>query len=256
MNDTLRIIEERVSLRRYSEKEIDKETLNQILYSAMRAPTAGNMMMYSIIVIRNQEMKDKLSVTCDDQPFIAKAPVVLLFVADMEKWHRYFKLSDMDAFEEKRGGTYSPPSKADMMLAVSDALIAAQTAVIAAESMGIGSCYIGDILENYEIHRELLNLPQYVLPIGMLTLGYYEENFKRNPRSRFDSKFIVFNEKYKNLTDEDIKEMFGEEEKKFVSNNRYGAENYGQMFYGRKNGSEFFKEMRRSVEEMLKNWKY
>ncbi|MEA3423371.1 MAG: nitroreductase family protein [Bacillota bacterium] len=256
MNDTLNIIENRVSLRKYDKRDIDDDTLNQILHSAMRAPTAGNMMMYSVIVIRDQKTKEILSRTCDNQPFIATAPVLLLFIADMEKWHRYFHMSKVKEFEEKRNGEYSSPSMPDLMLSISDALIAAQTAVIAAESLGIGSCYIGDILENYETHRELLDLPKYAFPISLLTLGYYEEEYKRNRRDRFDEKFVVFNEKYRKISDEEIKEMFNEKEKLFKENNSYGAENFGQMFYARKNGSEFFEEMKRSIREMLKNWKY
>ncbi len=255
MNDTLNIIENRVSLRKYDKRDIDDNTLNQILHSTMRAPTAGNMMMYSVIVIRDQKTKEILSKTCDNQPFIATAPVLLLFVADMEKWHRYFQISKAEEFEEKRNGEYSSPSTADLMLSISDALIAAQTAVIAAESLGIGSCYIGDILENYETHKELLDLPKYAFPISLLTFGYYEEEYKRNHRDRFDEKFVVFNEKYKKMSDEEIKEMFNEKERLFKENNPYDAENFGQMFYARKNGSEYFEEMKRSIGEMLKNWK-
>ena len=255
MNNTLETIEDRISLRKYDKRDIDDNTLNQILHSAMRAPTAGNMMLYSIIVIRNKQTKEILSETCDNQPFIATAPVLLLFVADMEKWHRYFQISKVDEFEEKRNGKYSSPSMVDLMLSISDALIAAQTAVIAAESLGIGSCYIGDILENYETHKELLNLPKYAFPISLLTLGYYEEGHKRNRRDRFDEKFVVFNEKYKDMSDIEIKEMFFEKEKAFKENNSFDAENYAQMFYARKNGAKFFEEMKRSIEEMLKNWK-
>ena len=72
------------------------------------------------------------------------------------------------------------------MLACCDALIAAQTTVLAAESLGIGSCYIGDIMENYEIHRDLLQLPKYVFPIALLCLGRpARELSERSRSSRF-----------------------------------------------------------------------
>lgn len=60
----------------------------------------------------------------------------------------------------------------NLMLASCDAFIAAQNSVIAAESLGLGSCYIGDIMENYEIHQEMFNLPEYTFPITMLCFGY------------------------------------------------------------------------------------
>lgn len=254
MNDTLKLIENRISLRKYDKRDIDDSVLNKILKSMMRAPTAGNMMMYSVIVIKDKKTKEILSKTCDNQPFIAKAPVLMLFVADLEKWNRYYKISKVEEFEKKRNGKYFEPTTADLFLGINDALIAAQTAVIAAESLGIGSCYIGDILENYEIHRELLDLPKYVFPITLLTFGYYEEDYKRKITDRFGMEYIVFDEKYKNMNDDKIKEMFCGKEKLFNEKNSYGAENFGQMFYARKNGAEFFKEMKRSIEEMLKNW--
>ena len=91
------------------------------------------------------------------------------------------------------------------MLGINDALIAAQNVVIAAESLGIGSCYIGDIMENYEIHKKLLNLPDYTFPACMLTLGYYPDNHKRNFRDRFDSDFVVFDEIYADLNTDKLK---------------------------------------------------
>ncbi len=256
MNETIRLIEERKSLRRYTDREIPEEVLNQVIHSAMRAPTAGNMMMYSIIVVKDQEIKETLSETCDHQPFIAKAPVLLLFLADLEKWHRYFLLSDVLEYEKKREGQYEFPTMADLMLGISDALIAAQTAVITAESLGLGSCYIGDIMENYEIHRDLLNLPKRSFPIGLLTLGYADNGLAQKKRERFEPKYIVGQDRYQVLEDCEIMEMFKDREGLFKENNPYKAENYAQMFYGRKCGSDFMKEMNRSIGEMLKNWTY
>ena len=73
------------------------------------------------------------------------------------------------------------PQEGDLFLACNDALIAAQTAVVAAESLGIGSCYIGDIMENYEAHRDLFGLPQYVFPICLLCFGYPTQGQMQRP---------------------------------------------------------------------------
>jgi nitroreductase len=254
MNEVLNLIDQRNSLRHYADKEVPEEVLEGILHSAMRAPTAGNMMMYSIVVIKDQKIKESLSESCDHQPFIAKAPVLLLFLADLEKWHRYFKISGVEAFTEKCGKSYQPPTRADLMLAISDAMAAAQNAVISAESLGLGTCYIGDIMENYEMHKELLNLPKFAFPIAMLTLGYPAEGHSTKRRERFDQKFVVFNDRYRELGDGEIREMFAEQEKLYVKQNAYGADNYAQMFYARKSGSDFMAEMKRSVEEMLSHW--
>ena len=142
-----------------------------------------------------------------------------------------------------------------MLLASSDALIAAQNTVISAEALGIGSCYIGDIMENYEIHQELLNLPPYVFPISMICYGYYPVGERPKPRERFDSKFIVSENQYNRLTQKDREAMLASRAKGFNPNNSLGAKNFGQWMYARKTGADFSIEMARSVRAALDNWR-
>ena len=97
-NQVLEILKRRVSLRTYDNQPVTEEELNAILKAAMQAPTAGNQMLYSIIVIRDQEKKALLSKSCDNQPFIAKAPLLLLFVADQHKWFEYYKKNGVREF--------------------------------------------------------------------------------------------------------------------------------------------------------------
>lgn len=254
LNSTIEVLTSRTSLRKYDQKEISKEHLDIILECAMRAPTAGNMMLYSIIVIKDRAKKDTLSKTCDNQPFIATAPVVLVFTADYKKTFDYYKLSNVKEFCEGKGEEFVGPTHADLLLSSCDANIAAQNAVIAAEALGIGSCYIGDIMENYEKHRELLNLPDFVFPVSMLCLGYYPEGTKRTIHNRFDRKYVVFNENYNSLSNEEIKDMYKQWDARFSEKNTYGAKNYGQLHYAFKTGAAFAKEMTRSVNEALKIW--
>ena len=82
-NPTLQVLNNRVSLRVYEQREISQETLDVILEAMMRAPTAGNQMLYSVIVVRDQKTKEILAQTCDHQAFIATAPVILIFLADI-----------------------------------------------------------------------------------------------------------------------------------------------------------------------------
>ena len=249
MNETLKIIENRVSLRWYDKKKILTEHMDKIIEVAIAAPTAGNMVMYSIIHIKNRETMKKLAISCDDQPFIGTASDILIFVADFNKWNRYYK----------NGGVYQNkdriPEKAEMVLAFEDTMIASQNAVIAGESLGIGSCYIGDILENYEYHKKLLKLPEYTIPLGMLTFGYYPKDYKRIKKERFNKKFIVFVEEYKELKREEIKEMFKLKEKGFDSKDSNKGKNFVEEFYARKTNSKFMGNFEKSVKEWFKNWK-
>lgn len=249
------ILRQRVSLRRYAERPIKNEDITMIIEGAMRAPTAGNMMMYSMIIVSDQDLKQRLSETCDDQPFIAKAPLVIVFLADLQRWYDYYLDSGVADFCNEQGREFSGPDEAGLLSASCDAVIAAQNAVISAEALGIGSCYIGDIMENYEIHRELLDLPPYVFPISMLCFGYYPEGNRPKPRERFDSKYIVSENKYQHLTEQDREAMFASRAKGFNPNNTWGAKNFGQWMYAKKTGADFSIEMARSVRAAMENWR-
>jgi len=249
------ILRQRVSLRQYAERPIENEALTAIIEGAMRAPTAGNMMMYSMIIVSDQDLKQRLSQTCDNQPFIAKAPLVIVFLADLQRWYDLYLDSDVAEFCKEQGREFSGPDEAGLLLASCDALIAAQNAVISAEALGIGSCYIGDIMENYEIHKELLNLPPYVFPISMLCFGYYPEGERPKPKERFDSRFIVSENKYQRLTEQDREALFASRAKGFNLNNTLGAKNFGQWMYAKKSGADFSIEMARSIRTAMENWR-
>lgn len=246
----MELINNRKSVRVYEDREIPATIKDEIIKAAMRAPTAGNMMLYSIIDVTDNKIKEKLSVTCDNQGFIAKAPLVLIFMADYQKWYDYYIYSGAENASKEGNTKLRKPQEGDFLLAVSDALISAQNAVIAAESMGIGSCYIGDIMEKYEIHKEMFSLPKYVFPVGMLCFGYPTTQQKERPfRERFDKEFVVFENRYNRLEEKDLKEMF--KNKKYPK--EYG--NFGKFMYERKFNTSFSEEMTRSVRKMLENWR-
>ena len=174
MNEVLRQLHARKSVRAFLDKPVPPEVKLAVLEAACAAPTAGNQQLYTILDVTDQAVKDTLAETCDHQPFIAKAPMVLIFCADCRKWY--------DAYAAA-GCAPRSPGPGDLWLALSDANIAAQNAVTAAWSLGLGSCYIGDILENAETHRALLRLPEYVVPAAMLVFGY-PTGSSRSGRSR------------------------------------------------------------------------
>ena len=254
-NSVLQTIENRVSLRVYDDREISREILDKILHAAMRAPTAGNQMLYSIIVVKDPKTKELISQSCDNQAFIKTAPVLLLFVADHQKWFDYYRMNHVGEYCSREGLCFEAPQESDLLLAIEDTMAAAQNAVIAAESLGVGSCYIGDILEQIEFHQKLFHLPQWTFPVALLCLGYYREGKKPTPRPRFEQEYVVFEEKYRRLSEEEYRKMFEEREKTFRSEqNPYHADCFAQAFYARKTGAKFSKEMARSVRVGLKQW--
>jgi FMN reductase (NADPH)/FMN reductase [NAD(P)H] len=241
MNQTIKELMERKSVRVYEDRAIEPEKKKTIIEAALQAPTAGNMTLYSIIDVTDQKLKDKLSVTCDNQPFIAKAPLVLVFTADYQRWYDLFCSQE----EEVR-----KPGMGDLLLAVDDTLIAAQNAVIAAQSMGIGSCYIGDIMEQYETHKELLGLPKYVIPAAMVVFGYpTRQQEERIKPKRLNPEAVVFENTYRRLSPEEFEEE--------ISKSQGREEDFSawvKAFCKRKWNSDFSVEMSRSVKAMMEAW--
>jgi nitroreductase len=258
MNPVIETILNRKSVRSYEDREISSDIQGEILAATLRAPTAGNQMLYSIIEVTDQSTKDTLAKTCDNQPFIAKAPWVLLFLADYQRWYDYFIASGVPELCAEKGETMRKPEEGDLLLACCDALIAAQTAVIAAESFGVGSCYIGDIMEQYETHQALFNLPPYVFPICLLCLGYPTQQQKeRELTPRFDRKFILSENRYRRLDPDSLEDMHRDRQAQVFGSrkNIEGAVNFGQYLYRRKFSADFSIEMSRSVRAILKAWK-
>jgi nitroreductase len=249
MNPTLELLDRRSSTRVYAPTPITDAEKDAILSATFRAPTGGNMMPYTIIDVADQAIKDRLVVTCDDQPFIAKAPWVLVFVADFQKWVDLFDYCDVASLT---GESARKPGVGDLMLACSDALIAAQNAVIAAESLGIGSCYIGDILENAEEHIEMFGLPPHALPVAMLCFGRAAAERPRVPRQ---TAHMVHTDRYKRLTESDLAGVLAELEAEYAPRGHApGVANYVQAIYQRKYASDFMVEMNRSVGVWLERW--
>ena len=240
MNEVIRQLAARKSTRAFLDKPIPPEAKQAILQAAVMAPTAGNQQLYTILDITDQNIKNQLVKSCDNQPFIASAPMVLIFCADCRKWYEAFRAAGCEPRK---------PGVGDLLLAVSDTNIAAQNAVVAAESLGIGSCYIGDVMENAEVHQQMLKLPKYVFPAAMLVFGYPTQQQKERVKpERVEMKHVVHENAYREMDAEELEEMFA-----YKAAQRTYRE-WMQAFCDRKFNSDFSREMSRSVGEYLKQF--
>ena len=242
MNEVLRQLHERKSVRVYEDRPIEPEVKQAILDAAIQAPSAGNMALYTILDITDPEMKQKLSVSCDNQPFIATAPMVLIFCADYRRWYDVF-CAHVDQVRK--------PGMGDLFLAEADAIIAAQNAVVAAQSLGLGSCYIGDITENFEFHKELLKLPQYVVPAAMLCFGYPTEQQRNRPKPpQHPAAALVHKNGYDTEKAAAMEQMLSAQQGKEAEE----LADWIRRFCNRKWNSEFSIEMSRSCTRMVESW--
>ena len=240
MNRTISELYERKSVRAFADREIPESAINEIITAACMAPTAGNQQLYTIIKITDPEIKKRLSESCDNQPFIAEGKLLLVFCADCLKWYEAFKFAGCEP---------RLPGPGDLLLAVDDALIAAQNAVTAAWSEGIGSCYIGDIMENCEQQREILQLPEYVFPAALVVFGYPVEQQKNRAKpERCSLDYILRENAYRRLDSAELKSML----LKNCSEETY--ESWIKAFCRRKYNSDFSREMNRSVAKYLEQF--
>ncbi len=241
MNEVVKQLYERKSVRVFTDQPIEESIVEEILMAAAMAPTAGNQQLYTILRITDQDLKEKLSESCDHQPFIAEGQLVLVFCADCLKWYEAYLHA---------GCSPRKPGPGDLLLAVDDALIAAQNAVTAAQSYGIGSCYIGDIMENCEVQRQLLDLPEYVFPAALLVFGYpTQQQKKREKPERIDMQYLVRENTYHRMDAGELQSML---QKKAVGTD---YQTWISRFCGRKYNSAFSAEMQRSVELYLRQFR-
>ena len=240
MNQVLQQLSQRKSVRVFTDREISPADKDAILNAAFMAPSAGCQQLYTILDITDQTLKDCLAKSCDNQPFIAGAKLLLIFCADIQKWYDAFRYAGCEP---------RAPQAGDFLLAVDDALIAAQNAVTAAESLGIGSCYIGDIMENYEYHRDLLHLPQYVFPAAMLVFGYpTEQQTLREKPPRAAREHMVHENGYRTMDARELEETFSA----YAGQRDYA--DWIRAFCQRKYNSDFSVEMSRSVSAFLRQF--
>lgn len=188
---------QRHTVRNYSQQEVSDKLLDEILEAAMRAPTCGNMQLYSVVVTRSDEGKQALAPAHFNQPMISEAPVVLTICADFNRFTRWCKLSDANPGYD---------NFMSFMSAVSDATIFAQQIVTIAETIGLGTCYLGTVTYNADKISEILGLPELCVPVACVTLGWPSGTVTETERLPLQA--IKHNEHYRPDSDSEILELF------------------------------------------------
>ena len=214
------------SIRKYLEKPVSEEIMDEIMECGIRSSNIGNMQLYSIVVTRNSETKALLSPFHFNQPMVKNAPLVLTICFDINRFLKWCKIND----------TYTDFSNLLWLLnGTIDASILAQNICVAAENLGLGICYLGTTLYNATEISEILNLPRGVIPITTLTVGYPAEIPEKS--DRLSLKSIVHQEKYSDYSEESIGEIYLEKEK-LISSKKFVDEN------GKRNLAQVYTEVR------------
>jgi len=167
-------VEKRRSIRAFKEKEVEEEKLEYILTCANLAPSAGNLQARDFVVVKSKEMRKKVARAALSQEFVEEAPVVIVMCANINRSAAKYGW---------RGAK---------LYCIVDAALAAQNLMLACVDADLGSCYVG-AFDDDEI-RKILNLPDYVIPVGIIPLGYPDE--APEPAPRLPLKRIVHYEKW------------------------------------------------------------
>jgi FMN reductase [NAD(P)H] len=198
-NHTIKLLVERASCRNFKDKKIPEDVMNYILNAGVHAPTGGNLQPYSIIMIKSSETRKKLAEMCG-QDFIARAPVNLVFCID---WHRLERWAALELAPFTARNSFR-----HFWISFQDTIISAQNICTAADAMGLGSVYIGTIMDLMSEIRDICALPQGVLPVVLLCLGYPKPALM--VRRKLGREVVVHNEQYQELDDTDLMAAFNE----------------------------------------------
>ena len=194
-------LKQRRTNRKYQQKDISSDLLNDLLETACRASTVGNMQVYSVIVTRDADRKAKLAPAHFNQPMVQAAPVVLTFCIDLRRFSKW-------CVQRKAEPGYN--NFEWFVTGAVDALLAAQTFCVAAEEKGLGICYLGTTTYNPQMIIEALELPELVFPITTVTVGWPAEVPAQVDRLPLEA--VVHEEIYHDYTSEDIDRLYAYKE--------------------------------------------
>ena len=218
----MKTINTRRTIRKYSDKDVPGQLLNRLLAEASRTQTMGNMQLYSVVVTRSAEMKAKLAPAHFNQPMVTEAPVVLTVCADFNRASQWCRCRKAEPGYD---------NFLSFINAATDALLYTQTFCNLAEDEGLGLCFLGTTVYMPQMIIDTLRLPQLVMPVATITLGWPAEEPPLTDRLGVES--FVHDETYHDYSPADIDRYYAEKEaleenKEFVRINN--KETLAQIF--------------------------
>jgi nitroreductase len=190
----------RRSVRIFKDQEIPEPLIEKMLDAAMNAPSGGNIQPLSIILIRSMERRKKLAELAGGQPWVRNAPLSMIFCLDFYRVKKWAEMCQTDFRGEEAINHF--------LIAYADLMVAAQNVVILAEGFGLGSVYIGSIQHEMDETRNFFEIPEYVLPMMVLSIGYPKSIPQNIPKLK--KEIIVHHERYRKLEEGEIRRAFDE----------------------------------------------
>lgn len=206
-------IKDRRTIRKFKKEDVSDHLLNNLIETAARAATMGNMQLYSVIITKDEKVKEELAPLHFNQPMI-KAPVVLTFCADFNRFTKWC---------EYRDAAPGYDNFLSFINAMSDTLLFTQNFCTLAEEEGLGTCYLGTTVYNPEEIIRVLNMPKLTFPIATICLGWPDES--PNQPDRLPLKGIIHQNTYEDYDEQSLNDIYAlkeslKENKEFVEINQ------------------------------------
>ena len=201
----------RRTIRKYADRDVDQQLLNRLMNEAARTQTMGNLQLYSVVVTRQAEMKQRLAPAHFGQPMVTGAPVVLTVCADFNRTSQWARCRKADPGYD---------NLLSFMNAATDALLFTQTLCCLMDEEGLGYCYLGTTIYQPQQIIDALQLPQLVFPVAALTVGWPDEEPPLSDRLPLAS--FVHDETYRDYTPEAIDTYYNSKEQ--LPENRHFVE--------------------------------
>ncbi|MHA2245310.1 MAG: nitroreductase family protein [Candidatus Hodarchaeales archaeon] len=204
-NDIFKIINNRRSIRKFTEKPITNDVLENILRAGIRAPFAAQL--YSIIYTRDQEKMRKLKIGV-----YSSTQLLMIFLVDFRKIEKIINL---------RKYRYDYDDGMLLWLAIQDASLVAENVILASEAFGLGSVLLGGAPLQADLMNKVFNIPSRVFPVVGLCLGYPDKSAKTDVRPRYSLKFSAFEDSYQDLSESEILECMKNMDEGYITQGYY-----------------------------------
>lgn len=241
LSETIKIIQNHRSIRKYKQADIPKEHIIEIIKSGQSAASSHFVQAYSVVQIKDKAKKEKISVLAGNQKYVNECPLFLLFCADLKRLEYACK---------KEGIEMQYDTTESFIVSVVDTALMAQNVLTAAESLGYGGCYIGGVRNNPEQISQLVNLPDKVIPLFGMTLGVPDEDVEVEVKPRLPLSVVLHEETYQEDHYDQLLNQYDETTKSYY-HSRSGNK---KVTYWTKTMAKFFSEKRRvHMKEFLES---
>lgn len=176
------------SVRKFLPEPVSEEHLDVIIAAAQSASQSSNLQVWSVVAVRDDERKRRISESIGEQAYVTDSSVFLVWVAD---FRRAANIVESNGASIETLGYIE-----NTLVTFVDSGIAAQNALLAAESLGLGGVFVGSVRNNPEAIIKELGLPEFTFPVFGVALGHPDPSEAAGIKPRLPQRAVLHHEQY------------------------------------------------------------